>query len=109
MLSNPGKFQSLRFFDASIPEEMAEAEVYRRAELPFVMRNVDDLPLEKWGSDDRLSDLAQKDSPAVDEAVSHASIKTKRIRVCVSLVLQIHTGQRALHVFSRSSARHARV
>ena len=51
-----GRYSSLRVFDYSNPTELAEAEVYRRAEVPFIIRNVPSLTqtVAKWRDDDYL-------------------------------------------------------
>jgi hypothetical protein len=53
-----GAFQSLRIFDASQPAEMAEAGLYRRAEVPFVLRNIGAMAatVERWASDELLTE-----------------------------------------------------
>lgn len=51
-----GRYSSLRVFDWRVPAERAEAEVYRRAEVPFVVRHVPslDATAQAWGSDEGL-------------------------------------------------------
>jgi hypothetical protein len=51
-----GAFQSLRTFDFNDPAELAEAELYRRAEVPFVIRNVPAMAdtVKNWGRDEHL-------------------------------------------------------
>jgi Cupin-like domain len=55
-----GRFTSLRAFDASNLEDIEEARHYRRAELPFILRNV--------ASFDRTSELFRDDAFLVSES-----------------------------------------
>jgi hypothetical protein len=54
-----GKFNSLRYFDWTLPEDRAAAEGYRRAEVPFVIRNIPALErtVAAWGVDATLMSL----------------------------------------------------
>jgi hypothetical protein len=51
-----GAFSSLRFFDARKPDDVAEAMLYRRAEVPFVIRHVPEqaMTIAAWQSDEHL-------------------------------------------------------
>lgn len=56
-----GRYSSMRTFDYADEQERTEAEHYRRAEVPFVIRNVPELAptVEKWASDDYLLSQAK--------------------------------------------------
>lgn len=60
-----GAFQSLRVFDAAVQEERDEAERYRRAEVPFVIRNVASMAqtIASWRDDQHLMSIMTSNPP----------------------------------------------
>ena len=52
-----GRYSSLRFFDGTDPHDMAESALYRRAEVPFVIRRPLqlDAAVSRWSDDEYIA------------------------------------------------------